>query len=87
MTPKLLNGAFLRKSPVLFSLSCRDEALVSFSGLTFTRSGRNGADTHTPHTHTHTHAHTHEPSTVTLAAHARVTVLNSRGYSQADEGW
>ena len=30
--------------PVLFSFFCLDEALVSFSGLTFTRSGRNGAD-------------------------------------------
>ena len=50
--------------PVLFSLSYRDETLVSFSGLTFTRSGRNGADIHT-------HTHTHEPNTVTLAAHAR----------------
>ena len=43
------------------SLSCRDQALVSFSGLTFTRSGRNGADRQT---------HTHTQDIVTLAAHA-----------------
>ena len=42
---------------ILFS--CRDEALVSFLGLTFTRSGRNGADRQT-HTHTHTHTHTRQ---------------------------
>ena len=48
----------------ILSLSCRDEALVSFSGLTFTRSGPNGADRQT-------HTHIHKTTTVTLAAHAR----------------
>ena len=44
--------------------------MVSFSGLTFTCSGRNGADRHT-------HTHTHEPSTATLAAHARRGLIAS----------